>query len=512
MSVLGRIWLVARREYVHHARSKGFWLTMIAVPLIAALAGVAPQWLKENKPARAFTVIDQTGGAIADEIDAAIAFDAERRMLEALKTYAAENVPPQSLPLALTHGRGEITREDVAAFRQWGGLEQAMRILPGLVREGAPGFVAPAPRFVRVDPPEGVDPMAEPAAIGAALAPWLRGERAIRSAAPHYLSAAIVVPPGYALTRPMTAIQYWSVNINEFDLQLLVERALTEAARRAMYQEQGISREAVAAIEARRVALQGYSPDKVAADGAGGEVSVQDRLLNIVPLALAMLLWMSIFTVANLLLLGVIEERSNKLIEVLLSSVSAEEFMAGKLIGIALIGLTILLGWIVVALLIMTNGSGEVAALAHGAVALILSGPYLPAFLFYFLVGYLTIASIFLGLGSICNSQQEAQSLLTPLVFVLMAPFFLIMPMMEDPNGALATTVGWIPVYTPFVMMVRLSTNPSWTEVAASGALTLAFSLLTLWAMARLFRAAILRTGQPPRAAEVWRMIFRREA
>ncbi len=511
MSALGRIFQVARREYRHHARSKGFWLTMVAVPVVAVLAGLIPQWVQENKPARAFVVIDQSGGAIEAEIDAAVAADTERRVLNALKTYASEYLPAENVPLLspLAPARGDVSAADVAAFRAWGGVEQAQKILPGLARDGAPVFTPPGPRFVRVPLPAGIDTRAEPAEIGAALAPYLRSEIKVADTAPAYLSGAIVVPADYDLLKPMTAIQYWSVNINEYDLQTLVERALTQATQQAMYREQGMSQEAVAAIAARRVALQGFSPDKAA---TGGQVEMKDRLLNIVPLGLALLLWMSIFTVANLLLLGVIEERSNKLIEVLLSSVSAEEFMAGKLLGIAGIGLTILFAWIVVGLLILANGSGQTAQLAYDAINLILSGPYIPAFAFYFVVGYLTIASVFLGLGSVCNSQQEAQSLLTPLVFLLMLPFFLIMPMLEDPNGPIASTVGWIPLYTPFVMMVRLSTNPSWVEVVMSGAMTLAFSLLVVWAMARLFRNAVLRTGQPPRLVEVWRMIARREA
>jgi len=511
MSALGRIFQVARREYKHHARSKGFWLTMVAVPVVAVLAGLIPQWVQENKPARAFLVVDQSGGAIEAAIDQAVANDTEKRALSALKDYAADNLPAESVPMLspLAPARGEITAADLAAFRAWGGVEQARKILPGLAREGAPPFVPPGPRFVRVPAPAGVDLTGDPAAIGAALSPYLRSEKKVQDAAPAYLSGAIIVPPGYDLLKPAAAIQYWSVNINEYDLMTLVEKALTVTAQQAMYREQGMSQEAVDAVAARRVALQGFSPDKAA---EGGEVSTKDRLLNIVPLGLALMLWMSIFTVANLLLLGVIEERSNKLIEVLLSSVSAEEFMAGKLLGIAGIGLTILFAWIVVGLLILINGSGPTVQLAYDAIALILSGPYIPAFAFYFVVGYLTIASVFLGLGSVCNSQQEAQSLLTPLVFLLMLPFFLIMPMMEDPNGPIATTVGWIPLYTPFVMMVRLSTNPSWVEVAMSGALTLAFSALVVWAMARLFRNAVLRTGQPPRLVEVWRMITRREA
>lgn len=511
MSALGRIFQVARREYKHHARSKGFWLTMVAVPVVAVLAGLIPQWVQDNKPARAFVVVDQSGGAIEAAIDEAVVADTERRALSALKTYAADHLPPESVPLfsPLAPARGDVTPADVAAFRAWGGIAQAQKILPTLARDGAPAFVPPGPRFVRVPLPAGIDAAADPAEIGAALARYLRSEIKVAETAPSYLSGAIIVPADYDMLRPATAIQYWSVNINEYDLQTLVERALTQTAQQAMYLEQGMSQEAVAAIAARRVGLQGFSPDK--GDG-GGEVEMKDRLLNVVPLGLALMLWMSIFTVANLLLLGVIEERSNKLIEVLLSSVSAEEFMAGKLLGIAGIGLTILFAWIVVGLLILVNGSGPTVQLAYDAINLILSGPYIPAFAFYFVVGYLTIASVFLGLGSVCNSQQEAQSLLTPLVFLLMLPFFLIMPMLEDPNGPIATTVGWVPLYTPFVMMVRLSTNPSWVEVVMSGLVTLAFSLLVVWAMARLFRNAVLRTGQPPRLVEVWRMISRREA
>jgi len=479
--------------------------------VVAVLAGLIPQWVQENKPARAFVVVDQSGGAIEAAIDTAIADDTEKRALAALKDYAADNLPPESVPMLSPLGpaRGEITAADLAAFRAWGGVEQAQKILPGLARNGSPAYEPPGPRFVRVPVPADIDINADAAAVGAALAPYLRSEKTVADVAPAYLSGAIVVPPSYDLIKPAAAIQYWSVNINEYDLQTLVERALTGAAQQALYREQGMSQEAVSAIAARRVGLQGFSPDKGA---SGGQVEMKDRLLNIVPLGLALLLWMSIFTVANLLLLGVIEERSNKLIEVLLSSVSAEEFMAGKLLGIAGIGLTILFAWIVVGLLILINGDGPTVQLAYDAINLILSGPYIPAFAFYFVVGYLTIASVFLGLGSVCNSQQDAQSLLTPLVFLLMLPFFLIMPMMEDPNGAIATTVGWIPLYTPFVMMVRLSTNPSWVEVVMSGATTLAFSLLVLWAMARLFRNAVLRTGQPPRLIEVWRMITRREA
>lgn len=510
--MLARIFTVARREYTHHARSKGFWLTMVAVPIVAVLGALVPQWLQENKPVRAFVLVDQSGGAIGREIDNAILRDTEKRQLIALKDYASTHIPGETLATLLDSPlgpkAGPITGADVAAFSNWGGLEKAREILPSLVVEDAPPLIDPGPRFVIVPLPEEIDPAAAPTVIGEALKPYLRFERPVQAGEPRYLFSAVIVPPDYSLTRLSAAIQYWSVNIADRDLEGVIEPALTQAAKRALYQDLGVSAEAVAAVEARNVKMQAFSPDL---GDAGGAVSQRDKLLSMVPLALAVLLWLSIFTVANLLLLGVIEERSNRLIEVILSSVSAEEFMAGKLLGIAGIGLTILAVWLGAGLIGLANASGPFAEIGQNVVKMVVEGPYIPAFAFYFVVGYLMIASVFLGLGSICNTQQEAQSLLTPLVFILMFPFFIIVPLLEDPNGPLASTIGWIPLYTPFVMIFRLASNPPWYEVVATGLICLAFALLTLWAMSRLFRSAILRTGQPPRLIEVWRMMTRKE-
>ncbi len=506
---LKRILLIAAREYKHHAKSKGFWITMIAVPVIAALGGVIPQWFQDNKPVRDFVVIDRQGGVV-EVIDAALERDAQRRALRALRDYAEAHADPARLrdraPL-LAPQIGDVSEADLTTFVAWGGTAKALESLKPILREGAPAFEPPPPRFRRVEPPPGVDPAAAPAAIGEALGPWLRGERTLPGGGA--LFAAIVVPEDYAPQGGPARIGYWSANITDPDLTALVERALTAAAQRDAYAALGIEMDRVSAIESRRIALEAFNAGR---EGGAGPVSVQDRLLTVVPLALALMLWMSIFTVGNLLLSGIIEERSNKLIEVLLSSVTAEEFMAGKLLGIAGIGLTILTVWLGAVVIVALNGSGPVAEFGRMAIAQILDGPYIPAFAFYFVTGYLMVASVFLGLGSLANSQQEAQSLMTPLIFVLLLPFFLIVPLMQDPNGPLSQALAWIPLYTPFVMMFRISTNPPWTEVVATGALVTVFTIVVVWLMARLFRNAILRTGQPPRLVEFFRLMFRREA
>ena len=231
-AMLKRVLLVAAREYKHHARSKGFWLTMVAVPLIAALSGLIPQWVQENKPARAVVVIDQSGGRIAEAIDTAIARDTARRTLIALKSYAADYVPPERVPMVspLAPARGDPGAADIDAFIAWGGAAKAAEILPGLAVPGAPAFVPPDPRFVRVAPPPEIDLAAEPAAIGAALSPYLRGEKPVADTAPAYLASAVIVPRDYELTKPASAIQHWSVNINDTEFDTLVNRALTETS------------------------------------------------------------------------------------------------------------------------------------------------------------------------------------------------------------------------------------------------------------------------------------------
>lgn len=506
---LKRILIIAGREYRHHAKSKGFWITMIAVPLLAFAAGYAPQFFQQNKPVRHFAVVDPTG-AVAPVIDAAIERDTQRRILRALRDYVAAEVPPEArqrlLPVYLPQA-ADATDGDTAAFMSSGGLVKAREMLARVLGPDAPAFDAPGARFVRADLPRDLSLPDDPSKAGEALGPLLRGETKLAGGAT--LFAAIVVPKNYKLLGGAgVPPAYWSVNITDGDLQSLIERALTAEAQREAYAAYGIDLGQVSEIESRRIALGAYSAET----GGGGEVSNRDRILSIIPLALALLLWMSIFTVGNLLLAGIIEERSNKLIEVLLSSVTPEEFMAGKLIGIAGIGLTVLAVWMGAGVVILSTSSGPVGEIGREALRIVASGPYLPAFAFYFVTGYLTIASVFLGLGSLANSQQEAQSFLTPLIFVLLAPIMMIVPLLQDPSGPLATALAWIPIYTPFVMMFRLSTNPPWTEVLLTGALAAAFTVLCVLLMARLFRNAILRTGQPPRFVEFLRLMWRREA
>jgi ABC-2 type transport system permease protein len=218
-------------------------------------------------------------------------------------------------------------------------------------------------------------------------------------------------------------------------------------------------------------------------------------------------------TTGSMMLQGVIEERSNKLIESVLACVRPDELMRGKLLGLGGVGLTIVAAWV---------GCAVVAALAtHGAVADLLR-PSLqslnqwwmaPALIFYFVSGYMVISAVFLAIGSMSESMQDAQAYLVPVMMVIMMPVVLMIDTaVLNPDATAARVMTWIPLYTPFAMLARLGGGVPAAEAIGSGVLLVAFIWLELVALGRIFRASLLSTGQRPPLAALLRMMARSEA
>ena len=132
------------------------------------------------------------------------------------------------------------------------------------------------------------------------------------------------------------------------------------------------------------------------------------------------------------------------------------------------------------------------------------SGGLIPAFVIYFFLGYLLYSGLFLAIGSVCNTLKEAQNLMGPVMLIMMVPIITMMFIPKDPNGTLARILSWIPLYTPFTMMNRASADPPMIDVVGTLILLIAFTAFTLWAVGRIFRRGILRTGQPPKIRELF--------
>jgi ABC-type Na+ efflux pump permease subunit len=208
-----------------------------------------------------------------------------------------------------------------------------------------------------------------------------------------------------------------------------------------------------------------------------------------------------------MLLNNVIEEKSNRIIEVLLSSVTPGELMMGKLAGIAAIGLTMVGAWVGALLGILAWQSGGQAEFAGQLFTVLRTSNLLPAFLIYFVLGYILYAALILALGSVCNTLKEAQNFMGLITMIMMVPVLTMMFIPRDPNGTVATVLSWIPLYTPFIMMNRAAADPPLFDVIGTMVLLMASTALALWMAVKVFRVGILRTGQPPRLLELLRWL-----
>ena len=232
---------------------------------------------------------------------------------------------------------------------------------------------------------------------------------------------------------------------------------------------------------------------------------MRDSIETALPAVMTYMLLVIIFGVGNLLLTNTIEERSNKIVEVLLSSVTANQLMIGKLIGIAAVGLTMptifAFGGAVVAL----AASGGADWISH-ALAALFGSHLLAVYLFYFACAYVIFAMIFLAIGAVSNSLQDAQSYMGPVMLLVFLPLPFMIMVYQNPNGLIASILTWIPIYTPYAVMLRASSDPPLWEIVGATALMLAFAVVLVRVLGRIFRNAILQAS-PPKAKDVWRLV-----
>ena len=234
-------------------------------------------------------------------------------------------------------------------------------------------------------------------------------------------------------------------------------------------------------------------PLNVLATGKAGSITA-----TVMPFVFTLLLFLTIVTVSQALITSTLEEKANRVIEVLLSSVSPFQLMAGKIVGTCAVGLTLMLIW----------SLGGLAGLAIQGLQVVDAGQ-LGLCIGYYLLGFLLIASLMVAAGSACNTLKEAQNLLSPMMFLLTLPMFFWIAVGRDPSGTLARTLSFIPVFTPFLMMMRVASTPPPPplEIAASLAVLAVSAWLAMVFAARVFRVGVLMYGKPPSFRELFRWL-----
>jgi ABC-2 type transport system permease protein len=258
--------------------------------------------------------------------------------------------------------------------------------------------------------------------------------------------------------------------------------------------------------------------------------------LAFVGYGLGFTIYMLMFVYGGMVLRSVIEEKSNRIVEIIASSARPFDILFGKVIAVGSAGLTQILVWMIlvggififaapiIGLLINQFGGIDPAALQGGMSAdaatqekvqeIMTNFPEISlglviGFVFFFLAGYFIYASLFAGLGSAVDNDQDAAQLQTPFTIPLILPIILVQPVMSNPDALWVKIVSLFPLFSPILMIVRIaSTNvPAW-EIALSVVLLIGAFLGILWMAAKVYRVGILMTGKKPTFKEIWKWVM----
>jgi ABC-2 type transport system permease protein len=206
---------------------------------------------------------------------------------------------------------------------------------------------------------------------------------------------------------------------------------------------------------------------------------------------------------------GVIEEKTSRVVEVVVSSARPFELMMGKLIGICLTALTQLAVWLgTLAVVTLPALAASFAWLPPDFKLPTLPGAVVGHFFILFLLGFFLFASFYAAIGAAFNNVQEASQLSSFAIMFLVAPFVFMMPVINDPDSSLAVVLSMIPTFTPLLMMLRIAVKmPPWWQIVIAYTLTGVFTVFMIWMAARIYRVGILMYGKKPTMTEILRWV-----
>jgi ABC-2 type transport system permease protein len=450
---LKKVWLVAAREFMAAVTNKGFLFGLLIMPAVfAVVVAIMPRLMAAN--ARATRISG----------DVAIV-DAGGRVTTALRTT--------------------ITPEAIRARRQRA-ISNALNAMAGAAggaaeRAGAGGasFAGQPPEFRLVERPATADLagekrwLTEPASEGRRhLALVVITPEAVEASAGRYGSYDLFVPP----------------NTDE-----RVENELRGSLREAIV----AARLAARQLDPREIETMTAVSTRPSITVGAVERPTSVGFNRVVPFVFVGLLVFGVMIGAQTLMTSTVEEKSSRVIEVLLSAVSPLELMAGKILGQMAVSLLVLALYIGIGVLMLSSFA-----------MLGLLDPWLVVYLvIFFLITYFLFAAVFGAIGAAVNEMREAQALVTPVMLVLMVPWLLAAPVARDPNTPLAIALSFVPPVNTLAMMIRMASTsppPLW-QVWMSIGIGLGAACAATWVAAKIFRVGLLMYGKPPNFATLVR-------
>lgn len=277
----------------------------------------------------------------------------------------------------------------------------------------------------------------------------------------------------------------------------LVTDPLVQLVRAARLEQRGLPQELAQEV------LQPLTLETLQLRSA--EEGASDQFLGTLFLALGAIMSVYMISMMNsqFVFQGVLEEKVSRVVEVMAAAVRPSEMMLGKILGLGLLGILQYIGmmaaWLAGSALTMRAIGASMAGLTPGVALLIAA---------FVVLSYAMNASVLAALGATVSRMEDSQTMVSPVLILMMLPMFLLTPVMNDPNGTLATALSFVPLWTPIVMLMRvMMADVPAVQVAVSLALLAATTALLWWASGRIYRAALLSFGARPTLKQLWQYL-----
>jgi len=294
-------------------------------------------------------------------------------------------------------------------------------------------------------------------------------------------------------------IEFFAKNVANFDLNRRIRGSVGEIVTDYRLERSGLDSEKIHNLT-RGLSIKTYKIVKGGTQADSGFVSTY-----LTTFAFVIILYITIFGYGANVMREIIQEKTSRIIEVLLSSASPFQLMAGKILGQASVGLTQYLIWSAVGIGLTVFG-GSIFPSAAGSFNI--SPTIFIYFILFYILGFFLFASLYAGIGSITNSEQEGQQLAAPLILILIIPLMLIGFMVKNPDSTMITVLSYIPVFTPIIMFMRINlTTPAPIEIIGSIGLLILTIIFIIWISSKIFRIGILMYGKRPTLPEIFKWV-----
>lgn len=437
-------WAVLKREYLQAVRKKSFLIMTVLTPfLMAAMMFIPAMLAMKGLGQKKVAVVDGTG-----------------RLKEA---FAAPLVPETPKELDLSTMK---RRQDTSSLA-------AARIVPEY--HDASGQ----------DPKEAAKPFM------ARIHERKQKERKLDG---------VFVVPKEAFQDPEARLTYYSSAAADMVTQERLSSKVNRALARQRLTERGLDPGEIDRL-LRDLKSQSVQVSRSGEEKKGGELNF------LIGFVFVLMIFLPILIYGQEVMRGIIQEKTDRVVEILVSSMTPLELLSGKILGMAAVGLTQVAVWTAMGAAVAIYAAAAAAA-AGINIAQFLRPGIAFWFVTFFVLGYLIYVCIYAVAGSIVNSEKEAQQVLAPVMIVLMLPWFLVMPIVMSPDSTFSTVLSLIPVYTPITMFIRVlvSEPPVW-QLLASIAMSVATIFALFWITAKIFRLGLLATGKRPTIPELWRWV-----